>query len=259
MAGLIVAETEAQEELEDEMRPLAQIFTPFFAFTGAQLDLGSLADPTILALVIALVVLGVITKAVGGVAGSWSIGRWGATTVGFGMVPRGEVGIVVANLGLATGLLTGSLFSAVLVAVIATTIVAPYLLAFSIPKAIAEDEDRGRAGSISRNPWRRPPDDARRRPRRPSSAPATPGRAAARRWHRPPARRPGDGRSGSCRAAGQERTERGHQASLGHGVEVGGRLVEDQDRGVPDDCPRDRQAPRSPPLRRMPFSPIRVS
>jgi Kef-type K+ transport system membrane component KefB len=147
VAGLIVAETEAQEELEDEMRPLAQIFTPFFfAFTGAQLDLGSLADPTILALVVALVVLGVITKAVGGVIGSWSIGRWGATTVGFGMVPRGEVGIVVANLGLATGLLTGSLFSAVLVAVIATTIVAPYLLAFSIPRAIAEEEDRGSGG-----------------------------------------------------------------------------------------------------------------
>ena len=147
VAGLIVAETEAQEELEHEMRPLAQIFTPFFfAFTGAQLDLGALADPSILALVVALVVLGVITKAVGGVVGSWSIGRWGATTVGFGMVPRGEVGIVVANLGLATGLLTGSLFSAVLVAVIATTIVAPYLLAFSIPKAIAEDEARGGGG-----------------------------------------------------------------------------------------------------------------
>ena len=61
-------------------------------------------------------------------------------------MPRGEVGIVVANLGLATGLLTGSLFSAVLVAVIATTIVAPYLLAFSIPKAIAEDEARGGGG-----------------------------------------------------------------------------------------------------------------
>ena len=47
-------------------------------------------------------------------------------------------------------------------------------------------------------------------------------------------------------AAGQERTERGHQASLRHGVEVGRRLVEDQDRGVPDDRPRDREAPPLP-------------
>ena len=152
VAGLIVAETEAQEELEHEMRPLAQIFTPFFfAFTGAQLDLGALADPSILALVVALVVLGVITKAVGGVIGSWSIGRWGATTVGFGMVPRGEVGIVVANLGLATGLPTGSLFSAVLVAVIATTIVAPYLLSCSIRRRSRRTRIAARADSISRS------------------------------------------------------------------------------------------------------------
>ena len=96
--------------------------------------------------------LGVITKALGGIIGSWSIGRWGATAVGFGMVPRGEVGIVVANLGLATGLLTGSLFSAVLVAVIATTIVAPYLLAFSIPKAIAEEQDAAVADSTRGSP-----------------------------------------------------------------------------------------------------------
>jgi Na+:H+ antiporter len=54
------------------------------------------------------------------------------------MVPRGEVGIVVANLGLAAGLLTTTTFSAVLVAVIGTTIVAPYLLAFAIPRATLE-------------------------------------------------------------------------------------------------------------------------
>jgi Kef-type K+ transport system membrane component KefB len=139
VAGLIVAETEAQDELEHEVRPLAQIFTPFFfAYTGAQLDLGALAEPTTLVLVVVMVVLGVITKAVGGIVGAWSIGRWGAVTVGFGMVPRGEVGIVVANIGLATGLLTGDLFSAVLVTVLATTILAPYLLAYAIPRAVAE-------------------------------------------------------------------------------------------------------------------------
>ena len=54
------------------------------------------------------------------------------------MVPRGEVGIVVANLGLAAGLLSPGVFSAVLVAVVLTTVAAPYLLSWSIPKAIAE-------------------------------------------------------------------------------------------------------------------------
>jgi Kef-type K+ transport system membrane component KefB len=139
IAGLVIAETEAREEIEHEIRPLGSVFTPFFfAYTGAQLDLRTLTDPAVLAFVVTLVVIGVITKAAGGLIGAWSIGRWGATAVGFGMVPRGEVGIVVANLGLAAGLLTTTTFSAVLVAVIGTTIVAPYLLAFAIPRATHE-------------------------------------------------------------------------------------------------------------------------
>ena len=139
IAGLVIAETEAREELEHEIRPLGLIFTPFFfAYTGAQLDLRTLTDPAILAFVVALVFIGVVAKTLGGVIGAWSIGRWGAIAVGFGMVPRGEVGIVVANLGLAAGLLTTTGFSAVLVAVIGTTLVAPYLLAFAIPRANRE-------------------------------------------------------------------------------------------------------------------------
>ncbi len=108
VAGLIVAETEARDELEHEIRPLSQIFTPFFfAVTGAQLDLSALLDLDIAFLAIGLAVVGVLTKAAGGFLGARSQGRWGAATVGFGMVPRGEVGIVVANLGLAAGLLVG--------------------------------------------------------------------------------------------------------------------------------------------------------
>jgi len=144
VAGLIIAETDAREEIEHEIRPLSLIFTPFFfAYTGAQLDLRTLTDPAVLALVVALIVIGVLTKTVGGLIGAWSTGRWSATAVGFGMSPRGEVGIVVANLGLASGLLSPTAFSAVLVAVIGTTIVAPYLLAFAIPRAIREGEAGG--------------------------------------------------------------------------------------------------------------------
>ncbi len=143
VAGLIVAETEAAEELEHDFRPLASVFTPFFfAVTGAQLDLSALLDPEIALLAVALAVVGVVTKALGGWIGARSIGRWGAITVGFGMVPRGEVGIVVANLALATGVVDRSLFAAILVAVVLTTVVAPYLLAFSVPRARVEARGR---------------------------------------------------------------------------------------------------------------------
>lgn len=139
VAGLIVAETEASDELEHEVRPLAQIFTPFFfAVTGAQLDLGALLDPTVAVLAIALAIVAVLTKGAGGLIGAWSLGRWSSLAVGSGMVPRGEVGIVVANLGLVAGLLSPDLFGAVLVAVVLTTIAAPYLLAVTVPRALAE-------------------------------------------------------------------------------------------------------------------------
>jgi Kef-type K+ transport system membrane component KefB len=139
VAGLIVAETEARDELEHDFKPLASIFTPFFfAVTGAQLDLSALLDPPILALALTLAAIGVVTKALGGLVGARGIGRWGATAVGVGMVPRGEVGIVVANLALAAGVLSQSLFAATLVAVVLTTVAAPYLLAYAIPRAIEE-------------------------------------------------------------------------------------------------------------------------
>jgi Kef-type K+ transport system membrane component KefB len=145
VAGLIVAETEARDELEHEIRPLASIFTPFFfAVTGAQLDLGALLDPAVALLAVVLAAVGIVTKALGGILGARSIGRWGSVAVGFGMVPRGEVGIVVANLGLLAGLLTNGTFSAVVVAVVLTTVVAPYLLAWAVPRAIAERLDAQR-------------------------------------------------------------------------------------------------------------------
>lgn len=148
VAGLIVAETEASDELEHEMKPLGLIFIPFFfAVTGAQLDLGALLDPRVAILALILGVAGVLTKAVGGILGARSLGKWSSVAVGSGMVPRGEVGVVVATLGLTTGLLTTDLFSTVLVAVIGTTIAAPYLLAVSVPRAIAEEEAAKASGS----------------------------------------------------------------------------------------------------------------
>lgn len=146
VAGLIVAETEAREELEHEIRPLGLIFTPFFfAVTGAQVDVSALLEPGIAVLAVVLTVAAVVTKSVGGLIGARSLGRWGSTAVGFGMVPRGEVGIVVANLGLAAGLLSQGLFGAVLVAVVLTTVIAPYLLAWAIPRAAAEAEAEAQA------------------------------------------------------------------------------------------------------------------
>ena len=160
VAGLIVAETEAVDEIERDIKPLALIFTPFFfAVTGAQLDLSVLLDPRVAAIALLLALIGIVTKVVGGFIGAFSIGRWGATTVGFGMVPRGEVGIVVANLALVTGVVGEDLFAVMLVAVVLTTVAAPYLLAWAVPRAKSEAERaegpatlRGHPGRLTHGP-----------------------------------------------------------------------------------------------------------
>ncbi len=143
VAGLIIAETEAREEVEHEVKPLAALFTPFFfAVTGASLNPEALLDPRVVALGVTLAVVGIVTKAAGGLLGARSIGRWGSTAVGFGMVPRGEVGIVVATLGLGAGVIGDDLFAVVMIAVILTTVVAPYLLAWAVPRAEAEAAEK---------------------------------------------------------------------------------------------------------------------
>ena len=144
VAGLIVAETEAQDEIEHEIQPLAQVFAPFFfAVTGAQLDLGALLEPRLAVAAVVLALVGILTKVLGGVIGARSAGSWASLAVGVGMAPRGEVGIVVVTLGLGLGLLSADLFSAVLVAVVLTTIAAPVLLGLVIPRAVAEADASG--------------------------------------------------------------------------------------------------------------------
>jgi Kef-type K+ transport system membrane component KefB len=136
VVGLVIAESQVKEEVEHEFRPLVAIFTPFFfAVTGANFDLSALRDPVLLGLAVVLAIIGVLTKLVGGLVGAWRLGRWNATVVGFGMSPRGEVGIVVAALGLSLGLIESDLYAAVIAAVVATTLVAPVLLGWAIPRA----------------------------------------------------------------------------------------------------------------------------
>ena len=141
IAGLIVAETEAQDEIEHEIKPLAQVFAPFFfAVTGSQLDLGALLEPRLALAAVILAVIGIATKVLAGVIGARSAGRWSSLAVGVGMAPRGEVGIVIVTLGLGLGLLSAELFSVVLVAVVLTTIAAPIILNLVIPQAAAETD-----------------------------------------------------------------------------------------------------------------------
>jgi Kef-type K+ transport system membrane component KefB len=150
VVGLMIAETPVREEVEHGFRPLLGIFAPFFfAVTGANIDMSALLNPELLVIVLVLAAMGVLTKLVGGFIGSIRLGKWNAIVVGVGMSPRGEVGIVVSALGLSLGLITRDVYAVLLAAVILTTLVAPVMLQWAIPKAPRDERHHGGKADVS--------------------------------------------------------------------------------------------------------------
>lgn len=129
LAGLMVAETKEQHPIEDEVAPLYAFFPPFFfAFIGIELDLGALLDPGALALFAAVTAVAVASKWAGARIGARGLERREAQIVAVGMVPRGEVGIIVASIGAAAGVVGDELFAVIVAMSIATTIAVPPVL-----------------------------------------------------------------------------------------------------------------------------------
>jgi Kef-type K+ transport system membrane component KefB len=129
LAGMVASESSERHALEAEVAPVAAFFTPFFfGFIGAQVDLAGLASIEALWLLAGITVLAIASKFIGAFVGAIREGVREATLVGWGMVPRGEVGIVVAGLGLTAGAIDGEIYSVVVGMAIITTLVVPPLL-----------------------------------------------------------------------------------------------------------------------------------
>ena len=132
-AGLILAETERHHDFEEQIKPVSDLLTPiFFVSVGAKTNLAVL-NPTnpdnIEGLVIASFLIAVAI--VGKIAAGWGVfgkSEVNKYAIGVGMIPRGEVGLVFAGVGAASGALPESLDAAIIVMVIVTTFVAPLWL-----------------------------------------------------------------------------------------------------------------------------------
>jgi Kef-type K+ transport system membrane component KefB len=130
LAGVALAEPSEEIGLRERVEAINELLVPFFlAGIGMQLQLASLGKPAILGLCALITLLAVAGKLVGCGLPLLRRDRLLAMQVGVGMVPRGEVGVVVAQLGLAMGVLTGDLFAVVLFMAVSTTMLAPPLLA----------------------------------------------------------------------------------------------------------------------------------
>ncbi|HEY9767485.1 MAG TPA: cation:proton antiporter [Coleofasciculaceae cyanobacterium] len=138
-AGLVLDETDKRKELDQQIIPIADILVPiFFISVGARVDL-SVLNPASAdnrqGLVIAafLIVVAIIGKVITGwaVFGQEKVNR---LAIGVGMIPRGEVGLVFAGIGAASGVLDKPLQAAIIIMVILTTFIAPPLLRFAFQK-----------------------------------------------------------------------------------------------------------------------------
>jgi Kef-type K+ transport system membrane component KefB len=125
-AGLVLARTHKAEQIEREVYDVGQFFIPiFFVVVGAAVDIGSL-DRRYIFVGLALTAIGIVGK----VAAGFVVLKRGLRriVVGVGMIPRGEVGLIFAQIGLSTKLLNTGLYSAVAMMVLLTTLVTPPVL-----------------------------------------------------------------------------------------------------------------------------------
>jgi len=152
-AGLVLDETDKRKELDEQVKPVADMLVPvFFVTVGTKVDLGVL-NPLVpgnregLIIATFLIAIAIIGKVVTGwaVFGQPGINR---LAVGVGMIPRGEVGLVFAAIGAASGTLDKPLQAAIVIMVILTTFLAPPLLRFAFKQSPEEKEPLKEANLI---------------------------------------------------------------------------------------------------------------
>ena len=111
---------------EHMIEPIGYFFVPvFFVLTGMQVDLTVLADPKVVMVALGITVVAVIGKLASGFAAGKGMNPW---LVGWGMVPRGEVGLIFAMVGKQLGVMTEAMFSDIVIMVILTTLITPPIL-----------------------------------------------------------------------------------------------------------------------------------
>jgi Kef-type K+ transport system membrane component KefB len=131
-AGLLLSSSRWSSSVEKGITALGHFFVPlFFVGVGASVDLRAL-DPGhehgrhALLVGVVLIIVGVIGKLFAGYAPVWFKGE--KAIIGVGMIPRGEVGLIFAQMGLSTGVFDEGMFTGATLMVLVTTFMAPPLL-----------------------------------------------------------------------------------------------------------------------------------
>ncbi len=140
LAGMLFADHAWEWDLEHKIDSITTFMLSFFFLNvGMQVDIMSLTDTSVLLLAAATIVIALLSKYIGcglgAKLGDRSLGMDSFSIIGVGMMPRGEVGIIIATIGLSITLADGShamsaeLYTVVVLMSVITTIIAPPILA----------------------------------------------------------------------------------------------------------------------------------
>ncbi len=143
LAGMALAET-VSRRVHDLASGVSELMVPFFlAGIGLQIDLSALSTRSTFILMLVILAAAVVSKLIGCGLGAYGLGKADMLRIGLGMVPRGEVGMVVAQLGLSMGVIAKPTYGVVVCMAVFSTIVAPPLLKFAYrdvkPQGAQED------------------------------------------------------------------------------------------------------------------------
>ncbi|MDR1047740.1 MAG: cation:proton antiporter [Treponema sp.] len=135
IAGLSLSRTDIAAIIQERLHGLYEFFVPvFFAVMGMMVDLREIFSPAVLGFSLIYTALAILAKIIGcgGPALLLGFNRRGALRIGTGMVPRGEVALIIAGIGLASGALDKQLFAVIILMTLVTSLAAPPLLSISL-------------------------------------------------------------------------------------------------------------------------------
>ncbi len=136
LAGMALSGS-VDRRVHDLSQGVTELLVPFFLVgIGLRFNVASFAAWHMVLFSALIFFVAVVSKFVGCGLGSYRLGLTDATRVGVGMIPRGEVGMVVAQIGLSLGVITGRIYDAVVFMAITTTLVAPPLLKLTYKKVV---------------------------------------------------------------------------------------------------------------------------
>ena len=141
LAGMALSET-VERRVAELTQGVTELLVPFFLVgIGLHFEVSAFATRSTLELATLIVLGAVISKLTACGLGALKMGRADAFRVGVGMIPRGEVGMIVAQIGMGMGVMAPNIYGIIVFMSVVTTLVAPPLLKVAFRGATPADDE----------------------------------------------------------------------------------------------------------------------